>query len=122
MDAMRAIDQETYNYIHAIRRKHRSNSFVEGRRYDMLTQNIAEYLNNLLRHIIELPITKQVDAICVKLIDFSQLRMIISQQLKTCLTPYNKKKEKKRNTKRINKRIPTLEMEPIISSKGANRK
>ena len=63
MHDIRAVNEEAYNYIHGIGRQHWANAFVEGRQYDMLTQNIVECLNSLLKHNRELPITKVVDEI-----------------------------------------------------------
>ena len=71
MNDIKAVNLDAYNYIHAIGRQHWFNAFVEGRRYDMLTQNIAECLNSLMKHNRELPISKQVDGIRGKLMIFS---------------------------------------------------
>ena len=73
MNDIKAVNLDGCNYIHAIGRQHWSNAFVERRRYDMLTQNISKCLNSLMKHNRELPISKQVEGIRGKLMDFFHL-------------------------------------------------
>ena len=69
---IRAVSQEAFNYIEAIGRQHWVNAFVEGHRYDMITSNAGECTNSLLRDIRVMPITKQVEEIRAKLMEFYQ--------------------------------------------------
>ena len=42
MNDILAIDQGVHTYINAIEKQHWTNAYVEGRRYDMITSNVAE--------------------------------------------------------------------------------
>ena len=64
------VDQVVHTYINAIGKQHWSNAYVEGRRCDMITNNVAECTNVLLKAIRVLPITKQVEEIRTKLMEF----------------------------------------------------
>ena len=55
-------------WIEDIEPYHWANAFVERRRYDMITTNVAERTNSLLKEAREYPITKQVEA--VQLMEF----------------------------------------------------
>lgn len=49
MTDIRAVTLEAFNYIEAIGRKCWVNAFIEGRWYDMLTSNVTECTNRLLK-------------------------------------------------------------------------
>ena len=51
MTKIKSIDVRAHEYINVIGRQHWANAFIEGQRYDMLTKNIAENTNNLLKEI-----------------------------------------------------------------------
>ena len=70
MADIRIVSEEAYKYIDNIPKEQWANAFVRGRRYDMLTQNIAECTNALLKEVREFPIAKQVEAIRAKLMEF----------------------------------------------------
>lgn len=91
MTDIRAVSQEAFNYIDAIGRQRWANAYIEGRRYDMLTSNAAECTNSLLKDTRVLPITKQVEEIRGKLMDFYQKRHLQSESITTRLTPYAEK-------------------------------
>ena len=57
----------------------------------MLTSNAAECTNSLLNDARVLPITKQVEEIRAKLMEFYQKRRIQTQNITTRLTPYAEK-------------------------------
>ena len=68
-----------------------ANAYIEGRRYDMLTSNVAECTNSLLKDTRVLPITKQVEEILAKLMKFYQKRHLQSESITTRLIPYAEK-------------------------------
>lgn len=70
MNDILAVDQGAHTYINTIGKQHGSNAYVKGRRYDMITSNATECTNALLNDIRVLPITKQVEEIHTKLIEF----------------------------------------------------
>lgn len=91
MEGVGNISEEAHAYISAIDRRRWANAFVEGHRYDIITTNIAECTNNLVKEIRELPITKQVKAILVKLMHFYETRHELSCACKTHLSPWAEK-------------------------------
>ena len=72
MEVIRVVSQDAYNYIHGFGRRHWANAFVEGRRYNMLTSNVAECTNSMLKDTRALPIVKQVEEIRTRLMEFFQ--------------------------------------------------
>ena len=70
MDHIKSVDGRAYNYIYEIGRQFWATTFSHGRRYNMLTSNAAECTNSLLKDTRVLSITKQVEEICAKLIEF----------------------------------------------------
>lgn len=91
MTDIRAVSQEAFTYIDSIGRQRWANAYVDGRRYDMLTSNAAECTNGLLKDTRVLPITKQVEEIRAKLMEFYQKRHLQSQAVTSRLTPYAEK-------------------------------
>lgn len=88
MNELRNLNEEAYAYIENIGKERWANAFVHAGRYDMLTTNSAECTNSLLKDIRELPITRQVEEIRIKIMDFFQLRRDSSQMIESRLTPY----------------------------------
>ena len=88
MAEIRSIDVGAHDYIGVISGQHRANAFIDGKRYDMLTTNIAESTNSLLKDIRELPITQQIESIRAKLMEFFQVRREKGLNMKTRVTPY----------------------------------
>ena len=88
---IRVVSQDVFNYIYEIGWDHSANAYIQGRRYEMLTSNVAECTNSLLRDIKVLPITKQIEEIRAKLMEFFQKRQLLSQAVTTRLTPYAEK-------------------------------
>eukprot|EP00268_Persea_americana_P040560 TRINITY_DN40300_c0_g1_i6.p1 TRINITY_DN40300_c0_g1~~TRINITY_DN40300_c0_g1_i6.p1 ORF type:complete len:742 (-),score=94.17 TRINITY_DN40300_c0_g1_i6:207-2432(-) len=88
MNDIRNISEEAHTWIEEIGKQYWANAFVEGRRYDMLTTNIDEFTNSLLKDVKELPITKQVEAVRSKLMEISESRRHSSQMMQTMVTPY----------------------------------
>ena len=88
---MTSVDERAYNYIHAIGRQFSATAFAHGRRYDMLTSNAAKCTNSLLKDTRVLPITKQVEEIHAKLIEFFQRWSTQVQSITLVLTPYAEK-------------------------------
>ena len=74
--------------IEAIEGEHWSNAFVKGCRYDMLTNNPVECINNLLKDISMLPVTKQIEEIRAELIQFYKWCRLYSESINSQLTPY----------------------------------
>ena len=64
---------------------------LDGRWYDMLTSNAAECTNGLLKDTRVLLITKQVEEIWAKLMEFYQKRHLKSQAVTSPQTPYAEK-------------------------------
>ncbi|XXG58946.1 hypothetical protein AAC387_Pa04g1122 [Persea americana] len=85
------VSQEAFNYIDAIGRQRWANAYMEGYRYDMLTSNATECTNSLLKDTRVLLITKQVEEIRAKLMDFYQKRHLQSESVTTRLTLYAEK-------------------------------
>lgn len=91
MDIIRRITIDAYNYIMDIDKWRWANAFVEGCQYDMLTTNLTESTNILLKEIRELPITTLVEAIQHRLMQFYETRRNLAQLLQTPVTPYAEK-------------------------------
>ncbi|XXG77428.1 hypothetical protein AAC387_Pa08g1582 [Persea americana] len=101
MAEIRSIDVGAHDYISAIGSQHWANAFIDRKCYDMLTTNIAESTNSLLKDIRELPITQQIEFIQAKLMEFYQVRREKGPNMKTRVTPYvykliNREKEASR--------------------------
>ena len=85
MNDIRTVNERAYKYIEDIGKQHWANAFVLGKRYDMLTTNCAKATNSLLKGARELPITKMVEAIRSKLMEFFKLRRLKSHVLGICM-------------------------------------
>ena len=91
IEDIKVISQDAYNYIHGFGLQHWANTFVEGRRYNMLTSNAAEYTSSMLKDTRALPIVKQVEEIRARLMEFFQKRYTENLVINSCLTPYPEK-------------------------------
>ena len=91
MDHIKSVDESAYNYIHAISRQFWATTFAHGHRYDMLTSDAIECTNSFLKDTRVLPITKQVEEIRAKLMEFFQRWSTQVQSITSVLTPYAKK-------------------------------
>lgn len=91
MQHIRVVDVHAYNYICAFGRKHWVNTFVEEQQYDILTNNVVECTNSLLKDTRVLPIIKHVEEIRVKLMEFFQKCHINTHNVNTLLIPYVEK-------------------------------
>ena len=87
MNDILSVDKHAYNYIDTIGHQNWATAFAHGRRYDMLTSNAAECTNSLLKDIRVLPITKQVEEIRAKLMEFFERRHAQMQKITSRLTP-----------------------------------
>eukprot|EP00268_Persea_americana_P069513 TRINITY_DN98887_c0_g1_i1.p1 TRINITY_DN98887_c0_g1~~TRINITY_DN98887_c0_g1_i1.p1 ORF type:complete len:106 (-),score=6.26 TRINITY_DN98887_c0_g1_i1:26-343(-) len=91
MAEIRDLDEGAFKWIEDIGPHHWANAFVERRRYDMITTNVVECTNSLLKEATEHPITRQVEAVRCKLMEFYEVCHRNSLDLRTRLTPYAKK-------------------------------
>lgn len=91
MNDLRNVNEKAYAYIENIDKKCWAIVSVHIGRYDLLTTNSTECTNSLLKDIRELPMTRQVDEIRVKIMDLFQLRRESSQMIESDLTPYFKR-------------------------------
>lgn len=91
MTDIRAVSLEAFNYIEVIGQHRWANAYIEGRRYDMLSSNAAECTNNLLRDIRVLPMTRQVEGIDAKLMEYFQKWQLLAQTIVTRLTSFLEK-------------------------------
>ena len=91
MAEIRDLDEGAFKWIKDIGLHHWANAFVEGRWYDMITTNVVECMNSLLKEAREYPITKQAEAVRCKLMEFYEVRNRSSLDLHTRLTPYTEK-------------------------------
>ena len=91
MAEIRDLDEGAFKWIDDIGPQHRANAFIEERRYDMITTNVAKCTTSLLKGSREYPITKQVKAIRCKLMEFYEVHHHSSLEVRTRLSPYAKR-------------------------------
>ena len=85
----------------------------------MLTSNVAECTNNLLKDTRVLPIVKQVEEIRAKLMEFYQKLHLQSESVTTRLTPYAEQilSQEMEEARRVHVRIAGLVEFQVQSAK-----
>ncbi|XP_077242578.1 uncharacterized protein LOC143883101 [Tasmannia lanceolata] len=87
MESIKSMSKSVEKWISTIPKRNWASTYFEGSRYNMLTINVAESFNALLKDARELPIAALVEQTRWRLSDFFQYRQKAGSKWATRLTP-----------------------------------
>ena len=94
MNAIRSVSLNVHQYLTDAGYEKWARSFFEGRRYGIMTTNIAESMNSVLKEARSLPIHKLMDSIIDKLQEWFAKRRELTMDACTPMTTWAEKQLK----------------------------